>query len=95
MCIFLAIDSVPHSALMDKLQHLIQDEHILVGFAGSYLLYWKEAESSHQWASINHNTCSLLSPTGICTGPLLFLIYIDGVMDWHASLSAESAMCLY
>ena len=86
-----AFDTVPHEALIDKLQEL-QLDRILVKWIRSYLTDRKQQVVVNGATS---DTVLVLSgvPQGSVLGPLLFLIYIDGING--LSLSPGSNLVLY
>ena len=86
-----AFDSVPHRALLEKLENL-QVNHILVKWIHSYLTDRKQQVVVNGSSS---NPLPVLSgvPQGSVLGPLLFLTYIDGISS--ITLSPGSHLTLY
>ena len=88
-----AFDTIPYHALMQKLQHAGLNNHIL-HWVCSYLTDKKQQVP----VLVNGATSKTLpvifgAPQGSVLGPLLFLIYIDGVI--LTPLSDGSRMTLY
>ena len=86
-----AFDSVPHRALIEKLENL-QVNHLLVKWIHSYL------SAREQQVIVNGSTSDTLPilsgvPQGSVLGPLLFLSYIDGITS--ITISPESQLTLY
>ena len=86
-----AFDSVPHRALIEKLENL-QVNHLLVKWIHSYL------SAREQQVVVNGSTSDTLPvlsgvPQGSVLGPLLFLSYIDGITS--ITISPESQLTLY
>ena len=86
-----AFDSVPHRALIRKLEDL-QVDYVLVKWIHSYL------SGRKQQVVVNGSTSyavPVLSgvPQGSVLGPLLFLLYIDGITN--VTLSPNSHLTLY
>lgn len=86
-----AFDSVPHRALMNKLEDLQLNRYIL-NWIQDYLT------ERRQRVVVNGSTSDELPvlsgvPQGSVIGPLLFLIYIDGLKD--SPLSTGSKITLY
>ena len=86
-----AFDSVPHRKLLDKLQDLGLDEHILQ-WVKSYLTDRSQKVVVNGESSDPTHVVSGV-PQGSILGPLLFLVYIDGVTD--LPLSEASQLVLY
>ena len=86
-----AFDSVPHRALLEKLENL-QVNHILIKWIHSYLTDRKQQVVVNGSSS---NPLPVLSgvPQGSVLGPLLFLTYIDGISS--ITLSPGSHLTLY
>ena len=72
-----AFDLVPHHALIGKLEGL-QVNHLLVKWIHSYL---SDRKQQVVVGGSSSNTLPVLSaiPQGSVLGPLLFLLYIDGI----------------
>ena len=86
-----AFDSVPHRKLLDKLQDLGLDERILQ-WVKSYLTDRSQKVIVNGESSDPTHVLSGV-PQGSVLGPLLFLVYVDGVMD--LPLSEVSQLVLY
>ena len=79
----------PHRALMSKLHSL----DLILLFSTGYAHIWQIGSRGWWGRDIRISTCPFRSSTGLCTRPLLFLIYIDDVMS--ASLPTGSKLTLY
>ena len=86
-----AFDTIPHHALMQKLQYAGLNNHILHRICS----YLTNREQKVLVNGATSNSLPVISgvPQGSVLGPLLFLIYIDGVTS--APLSDGSKMTLY
>ena len=84
-------DTIPHHALMQKLQYAGLNNHILHWICS----YLTNREQKVLVNGATSNSLPVISgvPQGSVLGPLLFLIYIDGVTS--APLSDGSKMTLY
>lgn len=102
-CVFIdlkkAFDTVPHSKLLDKL-----NQYGIRGNANSllrdYLLsreQFVDIDDNHTATIINDNPFAL--PQGSNLGPLLFIIYINGIFDLKLNgvliLIADDAILIY
>lgn len=86
-----AFDSVPHRALLEKLKQLNLNP-VLVRWICSYLMGRRQKVVVDGEASGSINVESGV-PQGSVLGPLLFLIYVDGIVD--TVLSPNSKISLY
>ena len=86
-----AFDSVPHRALIGKLEDL-QVNQLLVKWIYSYL---SDRKQQVVVGGSSSNALPVLSgvPQGSVLGPLLFLLYIDGITS--ITLSSNSHLTLY
>ena len=86
-----AFDSVPHRALIGKLEDL-QVNQLLVKWIYSYL---SDRKQQVVVGGSSSNALPVLSaiPQGSVLGPLLFLLYIDGITS--ITLSSKSHLTLY
>ena len=84
-------DSVPHHALLDKLRDLQLNDFIQ--WICDYLTQRKQRVVVNGQTS---ETLPVLSgmPQGSVKWPLLFLIYIDGVMDRCSPVRGKSTNCI-
>ena len=74
-----AFDKVPHGPLMDKLSSLDIDPYVL-NWLGDYLLQRDQHVVVNGESSVATKVVSGV-PQGSVLGPLLFLIYIDGISE--------------
>ena len=86
-----AFDSVPRRALLQKLEDLQLNENILT-WIREYLTDKRQRVVVNGLASDMLPVLSRV-PQGPVIGPLLFLIYIDGIKNWP--LSEGSKVTLY
>ena len=87
-----AFDKVPHQPLIDKLGSLGLGNHI-IQWITSYLTKRKQRVVLN---GVTSETASVLSgvPQGSVLGPLLFLIYVDEVMNLPISGGSQSVLYL-
>lgn len=86
-----AFDSVPHRTLIDKLEGIDLNPHI-IAWLSNYLTSRKQRVVVDGSSSSPTDVLSGV-PQGSILGPLLFLIYIDGITE--VALSSKCRLVLY